>query len=76
MTKLEEIVAALEPYLHDHITVEARIEAARAVIQRLKAPDKAMIKATGDVIRLARWTPHMLWDAILDAILQEKPDDG
>ena len=85
MTKLEELArthfelmrrdwAAWEEWdeLHEQ-PKQHLIEAMRATLQNLKHGNFAMAGAATKVTTLARWTPHMLWDAVIDAILEEKP---
>lgn len=51
----------------------AREQQVRAMIECLKTPDAAMLDAARKVFQQSAWTQHMLFDAILDAILENQP---
>ena len=84
MTKLEELAQVIVAHQRggrsfqmdeDPVFAHRAAEAiARVVLENLKHGNFAMAGAATRITALARWTPHMLWDGVIDAILEEKPD--
>lgn len=54
---------------------QAREKQVRAVLEALKKnPDERMLDAAAQVYRQASWTQGMLFEAVIDAVLMEKPN--
>ena len=70
---VERVKRALEPYLHDMITLEAREAAARAAIEAMREPTEAMVKAGIDFDRGHCSTERLvgILRAMIDAALED-----